>query len=259
MGILNIQVFLNLCVGGFLGSIAGWAFQRWLHSDRTQAMKAAWRQDMSLLEERLSASAATVRAEQGRVAQYSNVLNSTRSALRQKEGMCAAAKADALALKAAIAECDAVLLARTQELAMERTDVQKARKQIFELKTALAAKEQRIAELEPLLSRPLDPKFLESQLPMSLGQNGQALPQTPREPGDDLKQIHGIGPVFEEMLKGIGIRYFRQIAAWTDQDVERIKSQLPGLKNRIVRDRWVQSAGHENEKKYGHNVHQMAS
>jgi predicted flap endonuclease-1-like 5' DNA nuclease len=192
------------------------------------------------------------------------LLNSTRNALRQKEGMCAAAKAEALALNAGIAECDAALVARTRELAVERADVQGARKQISELKTGLAAKEQRIAELESLLSKqtgskPFEPKLLDSPHPSLAGQNGLAFTQPLREHADDLTQVHGIGRVFEEVLNGIGIRYFSQIAAWTDQDVEQVTALRPGLKKRITKDRWIESARQQNEKKYGRALRRMAS
>ena len=38
----------------------------------------------------------------------------------------------------------------------------------------------------------------------------------PREGGaDDLKKIKGVGPKLEELLHGLGIYHFDQIAAWT--------------------------------------------
>jgi predicted flap endonuclease-1-like 5' DNA nuclease len=255
VGVLNMQVFLSLFLGGMLGGVAGWMLQRWLTTERTEAMKTAWRQDMVLLEERLIAANAALRTEQSKVVQCQSLLSSTRDALRQKEGICAVAKADAIALKGVVAERDMVLATRTQQLSMERADVQEARRQISALKTELAVQTQKIAELEPLIPKLL---YAESQLASS-GGRGLAFPQTAQESCDDLKQIHGIGPVFEQMLNGIGIRYFSQIAGWTDQDIERVKSQLPGVKYRIVRDHWVERARDQYERKYGTDLCRIAS
>jgi large subunit ribosomal protein L15 len=59
---------------------------------------------------------------------------------------------------------------------------------------------------------------------------------------DDLKKIKGIGPKFEGDLNGKGIYYFRQIAAWTDADVQMVDDMLGSFSGRIVRDEWVKQA-----------------
>lgn len=59
---------------------------------------------------------------------------------------------------------------------------------------------------------------------------------------DDLKKISGIGPKLEQVLNGMGIRHYAQIAAWTDKDIARVDGQL-GFAGRIVRDGWVGQAG----------------
>ena len=58
---------------------------------------------------------------------------------------------------------------------------------------------------------------------------------------DDLTQINGIGPVIVEKLNGIGITTFTQLAALTEEDIERINEQL-NLKGRIERDNWIGQA-----------------
>lgn len=58
---------------------------------------------------------------------------------------------------------------------------------------------------------------------------------------DDLKQISGIGPKLEQVLNGMGIRQFAEIARWTDKDVKRVDDQL-GFGGRIARDGWVAQA-----------------
>ena len=58
---------------------------------------------------------------------------------------------------------------------------------------------------------------------------------------DDLTKIKGIGPVLKGKLNRLGITTFRQIAEFTEADIERVSAELdfPG---RIERERWVEQA-----------------
>ena len=58
---------------------------------------------------------------------------------------------------------------------------------------------------------------------------------------DDLTRIKGIKSVLRDQLHIFGIRTFRQIAEWTDQDVEAF-SELLAFKDRAKRDEWVKQA-----------------
>jgi len=58
---------------------------------------------------------------------------------------------------------------------------------------------------------------------------------------NDLKRISGIGPKLEQVLNGMGIRQFAEIARWTEKDVKRVDDQL-GFGGRIARDGWVEQA-----------------
>ncbi|WP_411035336.1 NADH:ubiquinone oxidoreductase [Shinella sp. BYT-45] len=58
---------------------------------------------------------------------------------------------------------------------------------------------------------------------------------------DDLKAISGIGPKLEQVLNGMGLRRYADIAALSAADVERIEAEL-GLGGRITRDGWVEQA-----------------
>ena len=58
---------------------------------------------------------------------------------------------------------------------------------------------------------------------------------------DDLTRIKGIKSVLRDQLHVFGIRTFRQIAEWTDQDVEAF-SELLAFKDRAKRDEWVKQA-----------------
>lgn len=58
---------------------------------------------------------------------------------------------------------------------------------------------------------------------------------------DDLKAISGIGPKLEQVLNGMGIRRYADIAGLKAADVARIEAEL-GFGGRIVRDGWVEQA-----------------
>lgn len=68
---------------------------------------------------------------------------------------------------------------------------------------------------------------------------------------DDLKLIVGIGPVIERMLYQLGIGTFRQIARWSERDVDEIDARLPEFPGRIRRDAWVAQARALHASKYG--------
>jgi NADH-quinone oxidoreductase subunit E len=58
---------------------------------------------------------------------------------------------------------------------------------------------------------------------------------------DDLKLISGIGPKLEQVLHGMGLRRYGDIAALGAADVAKIEAEL-GLGGRIARDGWVEQA-----------------
>jgi predicted flap endonuclease-1-like 5' DNA nuclease len=61
-------------------------------------------------------------------------------------------------------------------------------------------------------------------------------------PADDLVQVKGIGPKLNAVLNDIGVFRFDQIAAWTDEEIERVDNHLGAFRGRIVRDAWVEQA-----------------
>jgi diguanylate cyclase (GGDEF)-like protein len=78
--------------------------------------------------------------------------------------------------------------------------------------------------------------------------------QEPQDEGDDLREIHGIGPAFEQALNRAGIRRFRQVARFGELGLEAIASHLDIVPERIVRDRWVEQARDLHREKYGERV-----
>jgi predicted flap endonuclease-1-like 5' DNA nuclease len=89
--------------------------------------------------------------------------------------------------------------------------------------------------------------------PKTVGNAKASPPQTPAEK-DDLKKIHGIGPVMERVLNRMGMFTFRQIAAWDQHDIEHVASELNTFPDRIHRDKWVDGAKQQHFLKYGEEL-----
>jgi predicted flap endonuclease-1-like 5' DNA nuclease len=68
---------------------------------------------------------------------------------------------------------------------------------------------------------------------------------------DDLKLIVGIGPVLERMLQQMGVGTYRQIARWSEHDVDEFDAKLAEFPGRIRRDAWVTQARELHHSKYG--------
>ncbi len=62
------------------------------------------------------------------------------------------------------------------------------------------------------------------------------------EPPDDLQRIRGIGPVLHRKLNTAGVTSFRQIAAWTDDDIVEIAWQIGIGAGRVRKNGWVEAA-----------------
>ena len=61
---------------------------------------------------------------------------------------------------------------------------------------------------------------------------------------DDLTRVKGVGPKLVQLLKSLGITRFEQIAAWSEEDIDRIEAQLGNFQGRIRRDSWVEQASY---------------
>lgn len=59
---------------------------------------------------------------------------------------------------------------------------------------------------------------------------------------DDLTRLKGVGPKLAEQLRALGITRFAQIAAWSEDDIDRIDARLGRFQGRIRRDGWVEQA-----------------
>jgi len=71
---------------------------------------------------------------------------------------------------------------------------------------------------------------------------------------DDLKKIHGIGPVFARTLNKMGMHTFVQIARWTPKDIAKVAKKLYTAPDRIKREKWIDEAKKEHYRKYGERL-----
>jgi len=66
--------------------------------------------------------------------------------------------------------------------------------------------------------------------------------RTPSPHGDDLRQIKGVGPVFERQLHELGYRSFLDIATWGPDDLAKVTRKLDVRGDRIGRENWIAQA-----------------
>jgi predicted flap endonuclease-1-like 5' DNA nuclease len=59
---------------------------------------------------------------------------------------------------------------------------------------------------------------------------------------DDLLRLKGVGPKLARTLMAMGITNYRQIAAWSHEDIAAVDARLGVFSGRIVRDNWVEQA-----------------
>jgi predicted flap endonuclease-1-like 5' DNA nuclease len=104
----------------------------------------------------------------------------------------------------------------------------------------LAVAEARAADPEPEADRQKamtpPPEAVDDATP-----EPEPLFEAPAGPGDDLKQLPGVGPVLERKLNQLGVTRFSQIAELTEEETARLEEAL-GAKGRIERDEWVAKA-----------------
>jgi predicted flap endonuclease-1-like 5' DNA nuclease len=81
---------------------------------------------------------------------------------------------------------------------------------------------------------------------------GARVPETAgAEPTDDLRAIRGVGAALEKLLHRLGVRTFRDVALWTDDDIARVDARLGRFRGRILRDAWQEQARRLHAQKYG--------
>ena len=70
---------------------------------------------------------------------------------------------------------------------------------------------------------------------------------------DELTSIKGVGKVLEKRLHAVGIYRYKQVAQWTDEQVEDFSQRL-SFHDRIQRDRWREQCIDLHDEKYGEKL-----
>lgn len=97
---------------------------------------------------------------------------------------------------------------------------------------------------EPVAAKVAEPKVVEPPAAKTLEPEDFRRPaeiEKPETP-DDLKLISGVGPKLEQVLNGLGVWTYAQIAAWQPEEVAWVDDYLQ-FKGRIDRDDWIAQAG----------------
>ena len=217
--------------------------------------------------ERLRAQVAELEPAQGRVhwieVQLSEQAARNRTALHQLEQQIAnrdqrlleAAQQDAALQErderieelerrlASLQSLQTEIAGQAKMMGEKEEEISRLRKRLVEVRTALRIK----TEGGTVLARPTG---LSNQLSLQIGQSKPS--NSPQK--DDLKKIHGIGPVLERALNKMGTYTYIQIAKWTTRDIGRIAQKLGTFPDRIKRDNWMASARKQHRNKYGEKI-----
>lgn len=115
-----------------------------------------------------------------------------------------------------------------------------------------ATRDQRISVLEQELQRLLD---VRDRMLREVHDRDQqvrqlrALVQVAPADHDDLEVIDGIGPSIAALLRSLGVRSYREIAAWDQRTMDWLTAREPQLKGRLRRE-WIEAAAAAHAAKY---------
>ena len=126
-----------------------------------------------------------------------------------------------------------------RELERKSEELEKLHRQHESLRSLVALRADRIRELEHTLTQKTTALAERDRTIADLTAKLKA--QKPVV-ADDLTRIRGIGPKFAKKLGALGITSFRQIAAWTEADIDRFADELGTRAKRIKSAGWRESA-----------------
>ena len=77
--------------------------------------------------------------------------------------------------------------------------------------------------------------------PVSAEETATSEATTEKQP-DDLKEINGIGPVFEEALNERGIHTYQQLVDLSSKEIEKLDAEIDGVTREMIEDDWIPQA-----------------
>ena len=130
-------------------------------------------------------------------------------------------------------------------VATRRTNVATDKTDALDEGAAPAARNQALIDAPPATVPPVPPGLAGAGTAVAAivaEQKSATAPAATDETADDLSRIKGVGPKLKALLISLGVTRFSQIAAWSDEDIDRIDAQLGQFEGRIRRDNWVEQA-----------------
>lgn len=151
-----------------------------------------------------------------------------------------------------------VLQYQIQELETQQQDLAGRVKVVGEKEEQISRLRKRLVEVRAALRIKTDGGAV---MPRQTRQNGNQLSLHMEQAKaakngqrDDLKKIHGIGPVFARTLNKMGMHTFVQIARWKPEDIAKVAKKLYTAPDRIKRGKWIDEAKKEHFRKYGERL-----
>lgn len=191
----------------------------------------------------LLARTATMRRVKKREAELESSLQTAEHELSLVHNEKGAIAARVAKLESELATAQTLLRAREAALTEQ---IAKLKEQEL-LKSNLADKDAELTRLRWRLSE-LEQRYgATGNLPFRNG------PRVPYE-RDDLRQIRGVGAVYADLLNRMNIVTFRQVAQWTEEDVQRVSELLGEYPDRIKREDWMGHAREQHFLKYGERI-----
>ena len=102
-----------------------------------------------------------------------------------------------------------------------------------------------------MLERQQEDAIKQAREEAAIANDASAYDEEPVQEVDDLKQIIGIGKVFEGALNELGVYSFRQLANFGIADIARVNAKLKEFKGRMEQDDWIGQAKELQFEKYG--------
>lgn len=139
-----------------------------------------------------------------------------------------------------------------QSVAKQEQPATRAKSQVDEV-VPLAAEAPEVVEPAPMIAQTVavesETAPVVSEATPATPAVAETLPVSSRKPAaidkpaapDDLKVISGVGPKLEQVLNGLGVWTYAQIADWSAAEVAWVDETL-GFKGRIDRDGWIGQA-----------------
>jgi predicted flap endonuclease-1-like 5' DNA nuclease len=99
----------------------------------------------------------------------------------------------------------------------------------------------RVAELEAQLSQ-LSAEHAELTAAVETPDSAIAASAEAASDNSPLRRVRGIGRRYAKQLEALGIVHVKQIAGWTNADINRVAAQLKIQPSRIKREAWIEQA-----------------